>query len=137
MRSDVQTHATGESRRNTGGSNRTAAAAPAREDETPLGLILIVILGLLGSVLAILFSLSLFVHGVPGLLLGSFLILVALFQIWVLIELLARKEWALYAALFLYGTALLLHYVSGNLLGLGFDILVIGYLMAKSHLFYD
>ena len=121
-------------------SNSDFIAMPSTYDnrsqkKRPLGITILCILGVIGVVIAIFGSFGLMARGGPGPILGLFVLALSVGQAVVLYGLWTLQRWGYKWALVLYGLSAVLDLVTGSILSLIIDVLIIAYLLSKERYF--
>ncbi len=103
----------------------------------PLGIKIIVVLGGLGSILALFSGLALSLFSVGGFetLLGIIVAVFAVVKFVTLIGLWSLKRWAWTAAMVIYTLSALLDLLRVNIVGLLIAIIILAYVYSQRHLF--
>lgn len=118
-----------------GNRNEHRGSAASGSSGTPLGVTIIAILGIIGSVLTLALSPTLLQYGAIGVVLALVLGGLAVAEIYVMVGLLAMKRWAYTWALVLEGFGVFVDLLRVNVVGVLIGLLVVGYLMSKSDRF--
>ena len=109
-----------------------SATYSSTRPSTPLGVKIICVLGAIGGVFGLFGSLVMF--GVSPVL-GLFSLVLSVLQIVVVFGLWNLRSWAWTLAMISYGLSILFNLVDFNVLGLLINLIIVGYLISKSHLF--
>lgn len=129
MRSDTSRYGGGSGYR---GSNRVSGTDVY---STPIGVGIVVFLGLVGSLLEGIVGVTLLPVGSLGLVAGTVMIAIALAKGYVLLNLYAMEPWAYNWALGLYGFSAFLDLYRADILGAILSVVVVVYLLTKADLY--
>lgn len=108
------------------------ATYSSSKPSTPLGIKIICVLGALGGVVGL--FMSLVAMGASPLL-GLFGLVISAAQLVVVHGLWNLRSWAFTVAIIVYGLSAVMDLLTANVLGLLISLIVVVYLVSKSHLF--